>query len=63
MACSLYEELVTKWKQFVFQPHEDDDAVLAYWAAVDHRTSCEVCKDENLSDVLERISRIKLWNF
>jgi hypothetical protein len=63
MACSIYDELITNWKQLICQPHEDDDAVNAYWAAVDHRAICEVCKDENLAVVLERLSRIKLWNF
>ena len=63
MACTLYEELITNWKQLVFRPQEDNDSVIAFWAAVDHRTQCEVCRDESLADVLERLSQIKLWNF
>jgi hypothetical protein len=52
MACAAYEELVTKWRLLINEPHKDDAAVAAHWEAIDHRMACEVCKDEDLAEVL-----------
>jgi hypothetical protein len=54
MACAVYQELITQWRQLISEPHEDGPAVAAYWTAIDHRTICEVCRDENLAEVLKR---------
>ena len=58
MACSVHEELVTRWKRIISQPHEDDVAIAAYWDSADHKVSCEVCKDERLVDVFARMKRL-----
>jgi hypothetical protein len=56
MACAIYQALITRWRRLISEPHEDDAAVAAYWAAIDHRTICEVCRDESLAEVLKRLS-------
>jgi len=58
MACTLYTDLITTWKQIISQPYEDDHAVTAYWDFVDHKLSCEVCKDEQLIDAFSRKKRL-----
>ncbi len=57
MACTIYDELVTRWKEIIAEPHEDDDAIAAYWKSIDHKLSCEVCKDEQLVDAFSRMKR------
>ena len=57
MACAEHEGLVTKWRLLINEPHEDDTAVAAYWAMVEHRMVCEVCKDEDLAEVLMYFSQ------
>ena len=56
MACAIYQELITKWRRLIFEPQEDDATVAAYWTAIGHRTICEVCRDENLAEVMKRLS-------
>jgi hypothetical protein len=58
MACSIHEELVTRWKQIIWQPHEDDDAIAAYWDSIDHKQTCEVCRDEELLDLFARMKQL-----
>jgi hypothetical protein len=58
MACSIHEELVTKWKRIISQEHEDDEAIAAYWDSIDHKQTCEVCRDEQLLDVFAHMKRL-----
>jgi hypothetical protein len=48
MACTEYQRLVAEWMILIYKPHSDQEAVAAYWEAIDHRASCEVCRDECL---------------
>jgi len=48
MACLTYERLVTKWVILIYESHPDQEAVASFWAAIDHRATCEVCRDECL---------------
>ena len=48
MACTLHERLTHKWKFLVYERPGDSVTVDAYWQAIEHRTFCEVCRDEAL---------------
>ena len=48
MACTRYENLIEIWRLLVYSKRSDGVTVNAYWAAVEHRISCEVCRDEAL---------------
>ena len=53
MGCVVYEELSAKWKSLIEYSGEEsanEGATLAvYYEMVEHRMSCEVCKNEDLS--------------
>jgi hypothetical protein len=48
MSCALCKKLVLNWMQLVYGSRSDDATVNAYWAAIEHRMCCEVCRDEAL---------------
>ena len=58
MARNIHEELVAKWKQTIWQEHEDDSATAAYWDSIDHKQTCEVCRDDELLEVFARMKRL-----
>ena len=54
MSCTRYDDLYRRWTWFVHNDveecgFEDTPAVTLYWKMVKHRTLCEVCRDEDLS--------------
>lgn len=49
MACAIYDRLVVKWKLLIYQMNSGEAAVSACWRAVEHRLSCEVCRDEDFA--------------
>ena len=47
-ACALYSRFVQEWRLRVYSRLNDDSAIAAYQATVEHRLSCEVCRGEDI---------------
>ena len=54
MPCWVHAELETEWKRLVEQQvgahssGDDSPTVRLYWQMVEHRRSCEVCRDDEV---------------
>jgi hypothetical protein len=64
MVCWVHEELRNEWKRLVEQKvganssGYDSPTVLLYWQIEEHRTTCEVCRDdEAVSNMKERLGK------
>lgn len=47
MVCARCKQLISEWNRLASKRHCADAAESAYRAAVQHRLSCEVCKDRD----------------
>jgi len=52
MACMIHKKLLERWTQIIQSDEEDSSAIGAFWAIEDHRAACEVCRDEQLANIL-----------
>ena len=61
MACWIHEELQSEWRRLVHQTvgsqsgGYDSPTVLLYWRMVEHHTSCEVCRDDEVSQQMKEM--------
>ena len=52
MACMVHKKLLERWTQIIQSDGEGSSALDAFWEIEDHRSACEVCKDEQLANIL-----------
>jgi hypothetical protein len=55
MTCWVHEELQSEWKRLVheavgaYSSGYDSPTVLLYWRMIEHHTSCDVCRDDEVT--------------
>jgi hypothetical protein len=57
MGCWVHEELVREWQWLVYHDAgtsngSDSPTVKVFWEIIEHRTKCEVCREEHIGSGL-----------
>ena len=60
MPCIAHEKLIKEWLQTVQRPPNVESAISAYLRVEEHRSSCELCRNERLKDQVSCDQSVKV---